>query len=315
MDDAATITPIVTLNCHTMAEFKRHLRRDSALNLTQYRILSLLGLHRNAQTIRQIEQALSLSQPTVWIETRNLQAKGLLAINPLKNKRSSNASLTSLGKSTLANADSSIASAYNGIYGKINPTLSSIHKQGTIIGASHTGLVRIRDDEYFIEHASLELSLKAELFNTKCSQSYGLSLLDLRVLVGARAYKLPMAPSEMADLLLANRPRITESCKGLQLRNLITFNSFSLDKRYRQISLTELGDSLAQKASTKIMQASFAATSRDLNNKEVELTYEIAEACLGLIRQAKILSSRTNKVVFAQRTVPRLNTQEAAASG
>lgn len=283
-DDARMISPILTLNLFLMGEFRRSLRKHAKLNVAEYRILSLLDSSREPLRACDIERSLSVNQAVVSSELGKLQSDGYVCRSISSVGTSGNLTLTPAGRQVLRKGDEAVIAAYRDVYGPLDAELGNVNLQGGILGAFPTGRIRIRNDEYFGEHAFFEVSLKSETLATKSTQENGLSLNEFRVLLELYTHGRAMSPGELSDMLLLDPPRIAEACGRLELRGLITRRAARLDRRRRETLLTAEGAELIGRVSRKVIDACFSATHRDLNDKEISLTLEIAEICTARAR-------------------------------
>ncbi len=293
MRDAAKITSVLTLNIFLMDAFRRSLRRGAGINLSQYRILCALASSEGPLRIRDLVESLGMKQATASLDIKEMQERGLVGRDGSPAAEVRRAVFpTPRGLQLLRAGDEAVVEAYRSVYSPLGSELANVNLQGGILGALPTGRIRIRHDEFFAEHAFMEVSLKSELNAIESSHNYGLSLIELRTLLELLACDGALSPGDISRLLLLRPPRIADACGRLELIGLVERRRAPLDKRRREVLLSPEGRALAVQARSEVFSQMMAATGRSLSEKELELTVEIAETCLKHAKKARTLDDR-----------------------
>lgn len=233
---------------------EKALRRECDLSVVQYRALSCMKQAGEIEESRmaralntsasQLSQALGVLAEKNYILTRTYHG-------PTKLIR-----LSDKGSRLLGNADLVLIEACNEVFGPLGSELGSAIRAGSMLTNQRHGIVRIENGRFFEEHACFEAFLEAEHITKKASHDFGLTQTELRIMFELLCSG-PTSKSKLAKKLILAPAVISDACRSLTDRDLLTSVRANNDKRVHTMALTESGRDLIEKAAEHVDHRNF----------------------------------------------------------
>lgn len=178
-------------------------------------------------------------------------------------------SLTGKGNRAIEDADIVLVEACDQVFGPLGPELGGAIRAGSMLTNQRHGIVRIENGRFFEEHACFEAFLQAERFTKESTNSYGLTETEFRIMFELYCTG-PSTKSQMSRTLMLAPSVITDACRSLEERNLVTKVDRGSDKRLHTLALTEQGRQLTEEAGEYVDRRAYedlrpsTATEREL---------------------------------------------------
>lgn len=225
------------------------LRDECGLSIVQYRALSCLHQAGEFGESR-MSFVLSVSPSHLSQALRAIAAREY-ALSRTAQGPSKLWWLTAKGERAVANADLSLVDACNRVFGPLGPELGSAIRAGSMLTNQRHGLVRIENGRFFEEHACFEAFLMAERITKESTKAHELTETEFRILFELHVGG-PSAKSALSRKLLLAPSVISDACRALAARSLITQAEGTADRRVHVMALTEAGRMLVEAAAEHV---------------------------------------------------------------
>lgn len=219
---------------------QRDLPRSANLGISEYRVLALAETCSEGLDAQTAERSIGMKKSLFSQICTSLVQNGL-ALQTTRNLGYKTLVCTETGISALRKADDAIALAHEEFFGCLGEEVQKNLLAGSVVTSVHYNVARMDSSKFLAEFANLDGSLRGKLFYTETAYSQGFGLTEMRVLLAVRELGGACPTDRARELLVMRKPQMSSTCKKLCEKGLLCQEPGKLDKRGRDLRLTQKG--------------------------------------------------------------------------
>ena len=219
---------------------QRDLSRSASLGISEYRVLALAETCSDGLDARTAEQVIGMKKSLFSQICASLAQNGL-ALQTTGDLGRKTLVCTETGRAALRKADDAISLAHEEFFGCLGEEVRKNLLAGSVVTSVHYNVARMDGSRFLAEFANLDGSLRGKLFYTDTAYTQGFGLTEMRVLLAVSELGGECPTDRARELLVMRKSQMSSTCKKLCEKGLLCQEPGKLDKRSRNLRLTQKG--------------------------------------------------------------------------